>query len=104
MKKILALTLVSVILLMVGATGASAGHKLGHQEPPACEKTSNGGGKHCYPPRGGQANNGGSAINFTTDAPTSSGLTVGMAALIAVGGVGTLLVVRRRWTFRTNGR
>lgn len=105
MKKILALVLTLGILLFVAAPAAYAGHRPGHQTPPACLDKSPGkpqGGpqnKHCYPPRTSAPGQEGRSFNFPADSE-SGGLTVGMATILAVGALGTLLVVRRRWVFK----
>lgn len=105
MKKILALSLSLGILLFVGSSFAYAGHKPGHQVPPACEEESPGkpqGGpqnKHCYPPRTTAPGQEGRSFNFPAESQ-GSGLTVGMATIIAAGALGTLLIVRRRWVFK----
>ena len=106
MKKIIALMLTVGILLFVGGTAAFADHKQGHQNPPACQKGSKAPNqnKHCYPPGPNSSNSSGQPASFTTESPAASGLTVGMASLIAAGAVGALLVVRRRWMFRTSRR
>ena len=37
LRKTLALSLAAMLLVFAGATGALAGHKPGHQEPPSCD-------------------------------------------------------------------
>jgi hypothetical protein len=103
MKRIVAVLAVLCLTLLVAGVGpATAGHKDGHQTPPACEKGSKAPSqnKHCYPPRF-SGNNEGHPASFEQDVPAGQGLTVGMATLVAVGGLGTLLLARRRWAFRT---
>ena len=107
MKRILALMVTLVILLVVGAPSAFAGHKLGHQTPPSCDQNSpnkpQGGpqNKHCYPPREGPPAGRGISFNFPAEAE-ESGFTVGMATMVAAGALGVLLIARRRWVFRTD--
>ncbi len=58
--------------------------------------------KSQYPPRVSRPNTSGQSATFPVQAPDSGGVTVGMAALVAMAGLGTLLIVRRRWVFRTH--
>jgi hypothetical protein len=110
MKKLLALMVLVGILLVVGAPAAMAGHNPNHQVPPSCQDKSPGkpqGGpqnKHCYPPRTTPPGQRGLSATFPAEESQAGGLTVGMATVIAVGAVGALLVVRRRWVFRTSQR
>lgn len=111
------LALLTVLTLAVGSMPlASAHHKAGHEggppgggggggggseKPKAC-KSQGKGIKHCYPPPGGGESASGESANFATEVPSSGGITVGMATMIAVGALGALLVARRRWTFKTH--
>ncbi|MGH2709585.1 MAG: hypothetical protein ACRDH9_00060 [Actinomycetota bacterium] len=52
-RKLLALSLTAMLLVFAGATGALAGHKPGHQEPPSCDPHPTKPGfqnKHCDDP------------------------------------------------------
>ena len=122
MKRILVvLSVLSLLLLVVGP--AFAGHKVGHDpkggssgpgpgggsQTPSCEdgKGNNPQGqqnKHCYPGNTSSSNSSGQNASFATEAPKPAGLTVGTAAIMAIGALGALLVARRRWVFRTARR
>lgn len=106
MKKIGVIAILTLLVLMLGASAAMAGHGKDHPTPRcgAGDTTGKGSNKQCYPPPRHGPGGQGKPSSFTTDAPQQSGITVGMATVIALAGVGTLLVVRRRWVFRTNGR
>lgn len=54
-----------------------------------------------YPPRQAKPNTSGQSATLPVESPPSGGLTVGVAAVIAMVGLGTLLIARRRWVFRT---
>jgi len=117
MKRILVvLTVMSLLLLVVGP--AFAGHKPSHNPPPGQGGGPGGGNqtpsctdgkgkhnkpqqnKHCYPGNTSSSNSAGRNASFATEVPEASGLTVGMAAIVAVGALGLLVVARRRWTVR----
>jgi hypothetical protein len=104
MKRFVALFAVLSLLLLVGgfvtAAPAFAGHKVGHAETPACDKSSGKGVKHCYPPGPNSSSSSGLPASFVTEGPQESGITVGMATVLAVGALGTLLLIRRRWVFK----
>ncbi|MGH2710239.1 MAG: hypothetical protein ACRDH9_03425 [Actinomycetota bacterium] len=119
-----------VFLALAFVGPAVAKHKDGHHRPPACDKKSeltdsqdkkkgNKKGKkgnkkgrkgnknrrpnqkHCYPPSSSSPNARGARTAFEAPAPQrSGGLTVGMATIAAVGALGALLLLRRRWVFR----
>ena len=113
MKRILVAVLVmSLLLLVVGP--AFAAHKPNHNPnqsggpsgdpPPSCSDTKGRPGqqnKHCYPGGTSSSNSSGQKASFATQAPESGGLTVGTATMIAMGALGALLLVRRRWVFKT---
>ena len=105
MKRAVALlALLCLVLLVAGVGPATAEHKQGHNKPPACEKGSKrpNQNKHCYPGGQSASNSHGENASFATELPdSSSGITVGMATMVAVGGLGTLLLARRRWAHRT---
>ena len=105
MKKMLATTLALAVFLVAGASVAFATHKPDH-EGPHCAKSGNAtagnSGQVCsYPPGQAKQTSSGKKASFVTEAPKGGGITVGMASLAAIGALGTLLVVRRRWMFRT---
>ena len=54
-----------------------------------------------YPPGQNRPNTSGQSAAFPAQSTPSGGLTVGVAALIAMGGLGALLLARRRWVFST---
>ena len=120
MKRML-IGLLALSLLLLVAAPAFAGHKPSHNPQgggsggegpgggtgtPSCNDGKGNHGKpsqnkHCYPGSTSQSNSAGKNASFATEAPQASGLTVGMAAIVAVGALGALLLVRRRWMFRT---
>ena len=102
MKKIGVIAILSMFILVLGASVALAGHNPNHGQTPRCSTTTTGSGKACYPPPKSQGAANNKQTSFSTDAPQQSGITVGMATLLAAGGLGALLVIRRRWTFRPN--
>ena len=134
MKRTLALlATLFVFLLLVGPAPAVATHKQGHHRPPACDKNKaeltdkekdkkkkgkkkgnknknqnrkpNDKNKHCYPPTSAPTTSQGRQASFQAELPAQrGGLTVGMATIAAVGALGGLLVIRRRWAFRASRR
>ena len=57
-----------------------------------------------YPPGQARPNTTGQSATFPAESSDQGGITVGAATLVAIVGVGTLLIARRRWAFRPNGR
>ncbi|MGH2710238.1 MAG: hypothetical protein ACRDH9_03415 [Actinomycetota bacterium] len=121
MKRILvSFTVVALLLLVVGP--AFGGHRPEHKPPPGQGGGPGGGNqtpsctdgkgghnkpsqnKHCYPGNTSRPNSSGKNASFAGEVPEVSGLTVGMATVAAVGALGALLMVRRRWVFRTPRR
>lgn len=113
MKRFIALFAVLSLLLVlggfVGASPAFACHKTAHNcqggggQPPSCTDGKNDPqNKHCYPPKQKPPKNTGASFPFPAQGPDQGGLTVGMATLLAIGALGTLLLIRRRWVFKTD--
>jgi hypothetical protein len=109
MKRTLALVAaLSFCLLVLGAGAASATHKDGHEKPPACEKSQGSAAdknKHCYPPAAGAVTSTGNGSSLAITKPQGpkqgSGVTIGMAAMGAVGMLGASLLLRWRWVSRS---
>src|SRR5688572_25088893 len=117
MKRFVTVLTALSLLLLVGGS-ALADHKAGHapgggggggqgggqSETPSCQKGSKGQdqNKHCYPP--GPTKPTSTGADIVTQPAEAGGLSVGMATIMAIGALGALLLVRRRWVFRTARR
>jgi hypothetical protein len=57
-----------------------------------------------YPPRANKPKVKGQSFTLPAEEPAAGGLTVGTASLMALSGLGGLLVLRRRWVMRPTRR
>jgi hypothetical protein len=96
MKKA-AVLLGAVAVLILASPAAFAGHRSGHQEPPACQNSQGQApvkNKHCYPPeQQAQPNSAKKSFEFPQQANDGS-VTIGMLIVAGLGAFTVMLAAR----------